>query len=89
MRVAGDTGGILQIVEQFQLAGYDTGQNAPRDGEQFGDRRTAQRVGDGRAVLAWHHQVGAAQHGELLRQIGGLDAEVGEQLRDVMVPLAE
>src|SRR5262245_59075238 len=75
----------LELAEHGPGADEVVVEDAPGHVEQLPDRAVADGVADGRALLAGGHDVLAAQHGELLRHRGLVDAERGLQLLHAVV----
>ena len=77
------------MFESFDLARDDTGEDGAGDREQLRDLRGGQFVRDRQSLAAGGDQTRAAQDRQLLRQVGGLDADLGEHLGDGMFAHAE
>ena len=86
----------IRVLELLSQREYTVAEMLPEVGiepahlsQQLGHVRAGQRVTDAGAFLAGGDQVRAAQHGELLGQVGGLDAHFREHLGHRVLSLAE
>src|SRR3954454_5305301 len=69
-----------QRCEQLLVVRQEVGEEAPRCEHQLGDVARAERVQNSGPVAARDDDPRAAEHGELLREIRGLDLDLRAQL---------